>query len=130
VPDPLIQVIDDDESSLQSLAGLLRSFGFETRTYASAEAFIESAAAAMFIESDAADAPRCIITDIHMPGLSGIELKRWLDARACAVPVIMVTARSDPRLLDQARASGAVCLLKKPFDATALMACLRKAEVA
>jgi len=121
VPNPLIQVIDDDESSLQSLAGLLRTFGFETRTYASAEAFIESGAA---------DAPRCIITDIQMPGLSGIELKRWLDARANAVPVIMVTARSEQRLLDQARASGAVCLLKKPFDAAALLACLRKAEVA
>jgi FixJ family two-component response regulator len=130
VPDPLIHLIDDDESSLQSLAGLLRSFGFETRTYASAEVFIESAATDAFIEACAADAPRCIITDIHMPGLSGIELKRWLDAHASAVPVIMVTARSEPRLLHQARASGAVCLLRKPFDAAALLACLRKAEVA
>jgi FixJ family two-component response regulator len=120
VPDPLILVIDDDESLLQSLAGLLRTFGFETRTYASAEAFIEYGAV---------DAPCCIISDIQMPGLSGIALKRWLDARASAVPVIMITARSEPRLLAQARASGAVCLLKKPFDAATLLACLRKAEV-
>jgi FixJ family two-component response regulator len=121
VPDPLILVIDDDESTLEALAGLLRALGFETRTYASAEAFIQAGAA---------DAPCCIITDIHMPGLSGIELKRWLDARASAVPVIMITARSEPRLLAQARASGAVSLLKKPFDAAALLACLQKAEIA
>jgi FixJ family two-component response regulator len=121
VPESLIFVIDDDESTLASLAGLLRSFGFETQTFGSAEEFIRSGCAGT---------PRCVITDIQMPGLSGIELKRWLDDHAIAVPVIMITARPEPHLQAQALASGAVCLLKKPFDASALLACLQQAHVA
>jgi FixJ family two-component response regulator len=121
VPDPVISVIDDDESTLLALAGLLRFLGFETRTYGSAEAFIQAGCT---------EASRCIITDIQMPGISGIELKRWLDEQAILVPVIMITARSEPRLHAQALASGAVCLLKKPFDSGALLACLRRADVA
>ena len=65
-----------------------------------------------------------------MPGLSGIELKRWLDEQAIPVPVIMITARSEPHLHAQALASGAVCLLKKPFDSDALLASLRRADIA
>jgi FixJ family two-component response regulator len=121
VPDPVISVIDDDESTLLALAGLLRSFGFETRTHRSAEAFIQAGCP---------EVPRCVITDIQMPGLSGIELKRWLNGQAIPVPVIMITARSEQRLHAQALASGAVCLLKKPFDSGALLACLRRADVA
>ena len=121
MPDLLISLIDDDESTLLALAGLLRSFGFETQTYSSAEAFIQSVRV---------DTPRCIITDIHMPGLSGIDLKRWLDEQAIPVPVIMITARSEPHLHAQALASGAVCLLKKPFDSDALLASLRRADIA
>jgi FixJ family two-component response regulator len=121
VPDPVISVIDNDESMLLALAGLLRSFGFETRTYGSAEAFIQAGCA---------ETPCCIITDIQMPGLTGIELKRWLEEQSIRVPVIMITARSEPRLHAQAIASGAVCLLKKPFDSGALLACLRRADVA
>ena len=116
----MITVIDDDESTLLVLAGLLRSFGFETRTYGSAKAFIRSGRA---------DTPGCIITDIQMPGLRGIELKRWLDAQAIAVPVIMITARSEPHLHAQALASGALCLLRKPFDSDALLASLRRVEI-
>jgi FixJ family two-component response regulator len=121
VPNPLISIVDDDESTVLALAGLLRSFGFETRCYGSAEAFIQAGCPEAF---------RCVITDIQMPGLSGIELKRWLDEQAIPVPVIMITARSEPRLHAQSLASGAVCLLKKPFDSGALLACLRMVDVA
>jgi FixJ family two-component response regulator len=74
--------------------------------------------------------PRYIISDIQMPGLSGLELKRWLDDHASTAPVILITARSEPHILAQSGASGAVCLLRKPFDAAALLASLKKARVA
>jgi FixJ family two-component response regulator len=117
----VISIIDDDESLRQSLAGLVRSFGFEVRTYASAEEFLAT---------DCAQPSSCVITDIHMPGLSGLELKRWLDDHAYTAPVILITARSEPHLHAQAVASGAVCLLRKPFGAEALLACLKKAHIA
>jgi FixJ family two-component response regulator len=69
----LISIIDDDESTRLSLASLMRSFGLEAKTYDSAEDFLRSGAA---------EPSSCIITDIHMPGLSGIELKQWLDTGA------------------------------------------------
>lgn len=116
----LISIIDDDESMRLALAGLVRSFGFDAKTYGSAEDFLQSGLG---------EVSRCIITDIQMPGLSGIELKQWLDDHASSAPVIMITARSESHLLAQARASGAVCLLKKPFDADTLFACLKKAKV-
>jgi len=117
----LISVIDDDESVLLALAGLLRSFGFQAKTYRSAEDFVRHGT----VETSS-----CIITDIQMPGLSGIELKQWLDSRANLAPVIMITARSEAHLHAQAIACGAVCLLKKPFDADALLDCLKRARIA
>jgi FixJ family two-component response regulator len=71
----------------------------------------------------------CIITDIHMQGLSGIELKQWLDDHSCTAPVIMITARSEPHLHVQALACGAIDLLKKPFQADELLASLSKAKL-
>jgi FixJ family two-component response regulator len=120
LPGCLISVVDDDESMLDALGGLLRLLGFDVETFKSSEEFIQSGFA---------HSPSVILTDIHMPGLSGIDLKRWLDEQACPTPVIMITARSDPRLQEQALASGAVCLLRKPFDAEALMSCLKRAQV-
>jgi FixJ family two-component response regulator len=117
----LISIVDDDESMRLALAGLVRSFGFEAKAYKSAEDFLRSGAA---------EPSSCIITDIQMPGLSGIDLKHWLDEHAFTAPVIMITARSEPYLHAQAHACGAICLLKKPFDADSLLACLRKAHVA
>jgi FixJ family two-component response regulator len=119
-PGSLISVIDDDESMLEALGGLLRLLGFNVETYGSGEEFMRTG----LVHS-----PSCILTDIHMPGISGIDLKRWLDDRACATPVIMITARSDPRLNVEALASGAICLLRKPFEAAALMDCLKRAQV-
>jgi FixJ family two-component response regulator len=120
LPAVLISIIDDDESVGLALAGLVRSLGFEAQTYNSAEDFLSSGASQPW---------SCIITDIQMPGISGIELKRWLDKHANTTPVIMISAHSEVRLHAQALASGAVCLLKKPFDANTLLACLRMARV-
>jgi FixJ family two-component response regulator len=117
----LISIIDDDESTRLALAGLMRSFGLAVKTYDCAEAFLSSGAV---------EPSSCIITDIHMPGLSGIELKQWLDDHGNAAPVIMITARSEPHLDAQALACGALGLLRKPFDAETLLAFLRKARVA
>jgi FixJ family two-component response regulator len=121
LPASVISIIDDDESMRFALAGLVRLLGFEAKTYSSAEEFLAC---------DASEPPCCVITDIHMSGMSGIELKHRLDGRASAIPVILITGRSEPHLHVAASQSGAVCLLKKPFNADALLEGLRKAAVA
>jgi FixJ family two-component response regulator len=114
----LIAVIDDDESFRAALVDSLDSFGYGVRGFASAEDFVAA---------DGEGACDCVITDIHMPGMSGLDLKRLLTARDCRVPVIMITAKAEPGLEARAVASGAVCLLRKPFEATALIGSLERA---
>ena len=101
-----------------AVVALVRSAGYDTHGFTSAEEFLGSGT----IESFA-----CIITDIQMPGMSGIELKQHLTASQCPVPVIMITARHDLGLEEKAIASGAACFLRKPFDADALIRCLEDA---
>jgi FixJ family two-component response regulator len=113
-----IAVIDDDEPFRAALVDTLLSLGYGARGFASAEEFI-----ALHDEASC----DCVITDIHMPGMSGFDLKQVLTARESGVPVIMITARSEPKLEARAAASGAVCLLRKPFEAADLMACLKRA---
>lgn len=115
---PLICIIDDDDSLRAALVGLLRSVGYEARGYASAEAFLQSGAI---------DACACLVTDIQMPGMSGVELKEHLTAQKIDLPVIMITGRPDPSLEDKARAAGAAGFMKKPFEASALIGHLDKA---
>jgi FixJ family two-component response regulator len=123
VPEPtLISIIDDDDSLCTALSGLLRSFGYEARSFPSAEVFLAWEGAGGGCD--------CVITDIHMPGMSGIDLKQVLVARQRAVPVIMITARMDPAVEARAWASGAVCVLKKPFPIDALIECVSKAVAA
>ena len=113
----LIAVIDDDESFRTALVESLCSLGYEARGFASAEEFIAG-------DGETCD---CVITDIHMPGMSGLDLKRLLTARGSTVPVIMITARSEPQLEVKAAAIGAVCLLRKPFESNALIGCIKRA---
>lgn len=115
-----ISIIDDDSSMRSALVGLVRSYGYGAAAYDSAEAFLQS-------ESRSCD---CIVTDIHMPGLSGIDLKSRLTRERDATPVIMITARTEPALREQATQSGAVCLLQKPFKADDLIACIERALTA
>lgn len=112
----LIAVIEDDESVRVAVSSLVRSLGYDARGFVSVEDFLTS---------DAVAGAACIITDIQMPGMSGIDLKRHLTANGNAVPVIMITARAEPDLEPQALASGAACFLRKPFQAEALIDCLR-----
>lgn len=110
-------MVEDDPSLRNALVELVESLGFRADGHDSAEAFLS--------RGDLACA--CIITDIQMPGLSGIDLKRRLSEMGNKVPVIMVTARTEAALLDRARASGPHCLLQKPFTDEALVACLKAA---
>jgi FixJ family two-component response regulator len=114
---PKISIVDDDESVRIALAGLLRSLGYEARSFASAEEFLNCGEVQNF---------DCLITDIQMPGMSGIELQQHLSASNSPVPVIMITARPELALEEQALSSGAVNLLRKPFEAAALIDCLQK----
>jgi len=114
----LIAVIDDDDSSRLALAEALRSLGYDAAEFASAEDFIAS---------DGQSPCDCVITDIHMPGMSGYDLSRLLASRASPVPVIMITALEEPRLETKVRASGSVGVLKKPFKSDALIDCLERA---
>ena len=102
----------------RAVVALLRSAGYEARGFASAEEFLGSGAVASFA---------CVITDIQMPGMSGIELKQHLLTIQCLVPIIMITARHDPELEGKALASGAVCFLRKPFEADVLIHCVDSA---
>lgn len=113
-----ICIIDDDESLRVALVGLIRSAGYVGQGFASAEDFLASGVPEQFA---------CIVTDLHMPGMSGIDLKNALAARQCPVPVILITARTDTALEAKARASGATCFLKKPFDTSELVACIERA---
>lgn len=116
--EPIITVIDDDEPFRAALVESLSSLGYGVRGFASAEEFL---AAEAVLSCD------CIITDIHMPGMSGLDLKRLLTARGSKVPVIMISARLEPGIEATAAAIGAVCLLRKPVESNALIACLERA---
>jgi FixJ family two-component response regulator len=111
-------VVDDDESVRESLPDLLREFGFAARAFSSAEEFLSS---------DCLDHTRCLILDIAMPGMSGLDLQRELKLRRQEIPIIFITASTDktvrPRLLEQ----GAVECLFKPFSDTALLEALNAA---
>ncbi|NMO14216.1 response regulator [Pyxidicoccus fallax] len=114
----LISVVDDDASLRQALVRLLRSLGLKGLAFDSAEAFLASG---QLEHSD------LVITDIHMPGMSGIDLKRELDARGSSVPVIMITAKTEATVMERARACKPTCLLKKPFDSEEFIACVERA---
>lgn len=113
-----ISVIDDDESFRSALVELLLSLGYEARSFASAVEFIDRGG------EGSCD---CIVTDFSMPGMSGLDLIQLLTARGSTVPVIMVTGHSEPGLEAEAAASGAVCVLIKPFKEDALIVCLERA---
>ena len=114
----LIAVIDDDEPFRLALVDSLCSLEYRARGFASAEEFF---AANWESSCD------CVVTDIHLPGMSGLDLQHLLMARDLRLPVIMITARGEPGLEAKAAASGAICLLRKPFGADVLIGYLEKA---
>jgi two-component system, LuxR family, response regulator FixJ len=116
--DPDVHVIDDDEAVRESIDFLLRSAGLSVRTYDSATSFLDAASKI---------AAGCIITDIRMPGLSGIDLLRRLQEMQIALPVIVITGHGDVPLAVEAMKGGAVDFLEKPFDDDVLLASVRAA---
>jgi FixJ family two-component response regulator len=114
----LVAIVDDDDSVRGTLQELLRSAGFSSRTFESAEDFLESGR-----QQETA----CLITDIRMPGMSGLELQARLNAERCKIPTIFITAHGDEEMRFQALRAGAVEFLPKPFDDEILVESVRAA---
>jgi FixJ family two-component response regulator len=113
VQDPRsVSIVDDDASLRMALTTFLRSFGYAASGFGSVEEFVR---APEYLSA------ACVVTDIHLPGQSGIELMRQLGIARPDLPVIVITARSEPALLASARSGGAWCLLQKPFAGDALV---------
>jgi two-component system, LuxR family, response regulator FixJ len=115
---PVVYVIDDDEASRQSLAFLLQAADFNVHTYASATVFLDLASKLGW---------SCVITDVRMPGMSGIELLRRLKELDVNVPVIVITGHGDVPLAVEAMKVGAADFLEKPFDDDVLLSSVRTA---
>jgi two-component system response regulator FixJ len=113
-----IALIEDDEAILRSLGMLLENRGITVRSYASAESFLADAAA---------EPPQCVVSDIRMPGMSGLELQRELKMRDAAVPVILITGHGDIAMAVQAIRQGAFDFIEKPFDDERLIATITQA---
>jgi FixJ family two-component response regulator len=108
-------VIDDDQSFRVALVESLSSFGYGSSGYASAEEYLGGIADGSF---------DCVVTDIHMPGMSGLDLMKCLADQGSTTPILLITARSDSNLEAKAAAAGAVCLLRKPFEMRDLIKCV------
>jgi two-component system, LuxR family, response regulator FixJ len=113
-----VHVIDDDEALRESLSFLLRSAGIEVKTYSSATTFLASLPDTGLT---------CVITDVRMPGLSGVELLRRLRELKLEIPVIVITGHGDVPLAVEAMKMGAIDFLEKPFDDEVLLASVRSA---
>ena len=114
----LIVIVDDDESMQASLQDLIESAGLQARSFGSAEALLASG-----LHREAA----CLIVDIRMPKMSGMELQAELRSEGCKVPIIFITAHGDVRMRIRAMREGAVEFLTKPFDHQLLIKWVRAA---
>jgi FixJ family two-component response regulator len=111
----LITIVDDDESIREATKGFVRSLGYQAATFASAEEFLRS---------DSIDNTSCLITDVQMPGLSGIDLQRRLIEQGVDMPTIFITAFPEEGTRARAMTSGAAGYLGKPFSVESLVECL------
>jgi FixJ family two-component response regulator len=114
----MVAVVEDDEAFRAALQRLLKSAGFQVRTFASAEDFLDSG-----LQHETA----CLIADIRMPGMSGLDLQAKLNADHCPIPIIFITAHGDEQMRLQAMRGGAVKFLGKPFDCAILLESVREA---
>jgi FixJ family two-component response regulator len=114
----VISIVDDDASLREAMSGLVRSLGFDAATFASAEDFLQS---------DRVEATLCLITDVQMPGLSGVELQSQLISWGSPIPIIFVTASPEQRIEARVREAGAIGFLIKPFHDESLIECLDQA---
>ena len=116
-PKKTIAVVDDDPSMLRAIVRLLQARGFRTQAFASAKAFLTG---------DSATTADCLVLDIDLGEMSGIDLRRQLTASGSRLPIIFITALDDEALRDKAMAAGCVAYLRKPFVADALLAAIHK----
>jgi FixJ family two-component response regulator len=114
----VVAFVDDDDLMRTALQGLLKSAGLVAQSFASAEEFLRSGH-----QHDSA----CLITDIRMPGVSGLELQAQLNADHCRIPTIFITAHGDAKMQMQAMRAGAMEFLAKPFDDEVLLGSVRAA---
>jgi FixJ family two-component response regulator len=111
----LIAIVDDDDAICIATESLIRSLGLRARCFASAEAFLGS---------DILGETACLITDVHMSGISGLELQDVLVARGQKMPIVFITAYPEEAIHIRARASGAVAVFRKPFEGRSLSDCV------
>jgi len=114
----VISIVDDDPSVLRAVGTLVRSLGYPVVTFGSAEAFLESGA----VEKSS-----CVISDVRMPGMSGLELQSQLLAAGIVIPLIFMAANPDPGVVQAALAAGAIAIHAKPFDHESLAASIEQA---
>ena len=115
---PVISIVDDDESVRVAMKGLVRSLGYLAATFASAEEYLRS---------DHVQDTACLIVDLQMPGMSGVELQDRLIADGHTTPIIFLTAFPEEKIRARALAAGASGFLSKPFNEECLIACLDRA---
>jgi FixJ family two-component response regulator len=115
---PVISIIDDDASVRVATTNLVRSLGFAAHAFASAEEFLLS---------PRMDDTSCLITDVQMPGMSGMELQSLLTAQGRKTPIIFITAFPEERIRARVLEAGAVGFLSKPFDGGTLIKCIDSA---
>ena len=114
----LVAIVDDDDSMRTALQGLLKAADFAAQVFVSGEEFLRSGQRCQ---------TACLIADIRMPGMSGLELQAKLNAERCRIPIIFITAHGDERMRMQALRAGAVDFLAKPFDEEILLESVRVA---
>jgi len=114
----MIAIVDDDDSIRSALQGLLQSAELPAQSFASAEVFLQSGQRHQIA---------CLIADIRMPGMSGLELQAKLNSEHCRIPIIFITAHGDEKMRMQALRAGAVEFMAKPFDDEALLESVRAA---
>jgi FixJ family two-component response regulator len=117
--DPLVIIVDDDPSVRDALSLLLSSVGHQVRTYGSAQAFLDSGLDPR--------GPACLVLDVRMPGLSGLDLQQELTARNRSLPIIFITGHGDIPMSVRAMKKGAVDFLPKPFDDSELLTAVQTA---
>ena len=115
---PLISIVDDDESMREAIKGLMRSFGYKVEAVASAQEFLGSRHLRR---------TSCLIADMQMPGMTGLELYQRLLIGGKRVPTILITAYPDAGVREHALSTGVVGYLSKPFEEDDLLACVRSA---
>ena len=113
-----ISIVDDDDSVREAMGSLMRSYGYRTETFDSG---------ASFLASDARRRTDCLIADVQMPGMTGLELYGLLAASDDPIPTILITARHDEAIRKRALAAGVLCYLAKPFAEARLLGCVRSA---